>query len=198
MKYYFYFKITPERSSTYSVSFTVLILFKTKLSSQTIETTNCLLHPKHKSDIMKTTLEVTLSGSSLLQRYDGYMYLRKTVTLSSSPRDVTGVFCTVVCGSKTTHGYSGGCKFAACYISLVLLFLFLLTILIWTNVVFFITSFRQFTDFYVVCDERYFCTYIYGRLVVFFFFFFARNALFILTVRNNTAKGQNFCKFCSF
>lgn len=75
-----------------------------------METTKCLLHPKHASDSMPTTKEVTFPPTARNARYDGYLHLHKDITLNASPHYVTGVYCTLVCGSKTIHGYTGGCK----------------------------------------------------------------------------------------
>ena len=93
-----------------------------KIKNSVPETTKCLLHPKHTSNTLPTTLEISLTYPE--KRYDGYLYSTKSTTLYSPKYDHTirssgqlnveyasSAFFTLVCGSKSVEGLAGGCKF---------------------------------------------------------------------------------------
>ena len=93
-----------------------------KIKNSVPETTKCLLHPKHTSNTLPTTLEISLTY--LKKRYDGYLYFTKTITLYSpkyyptityderlNVEYASSAFFTLVCGSKSVEGLAGGCKF---------------------------------------------------------------------------------------
>lgn len=95
------------RHYTWEYGFNILVLFKTKNTSNDFETKKCLLHPKHASNTIDGTVEITISQSKKIS-YNGYLYTETPFVKRTSPRYATGVYCSIVCGSKTAHGFTGG------------------------------------------------------------------------------------------